>query len=338
LIRGLPLILLTEKSACSHTMDQDGSILSGKDIPAPEGGAKMHKRIGIIGAGVVGTAIGVVLSDKGYEITGVHDIKTESTQQLVERIGCTAYKSPHEVSRSADILFITTSDSSIENVVNTLADDGAFFAGQIIVHMSGSQSSEILDRAKLSGARVLSVHPLQSFAGTDLAIKNLPGSIFSIEGDREAYDAAVCIVETLGGEYFYIDRKAKPLYHAGACVVSNYLVTLIDFGTKFLEMTGIPKGMALKALMPLIAGTINNIGNIGIPKALTGPIARGDLSTIIKHLDCLEEMAPELMKLYSWLGFYTADIAVNKGTIDEKCMEEFQKTFIQQLTKTMSVK
>ena len=296
------------------------------------------QRIGIIGAGVVGTAIGVVLNDKGYEITGVHDINTESTQQLVERIGCTAYKSPHEVSRSADILFITTSDSSIENVVDTLAEDGAFFAGQIVVHMSGSQSSEILERAQAFGAKILSVHPLQSFAGTDLAIKNLPGSIFSIEGDREAYGAAVCIVETLGGEYFFIDRKAKPLYHAGACVVSNYLVTLIDFGAKLLETTGIPKGMALKALMPLIAGTVNNIENIGIPKALTGPIARGDLSTVLKHLDCLEEMAPELLKLYSWLGFYTAGIAVDKGTIDKKSMEEFQKTFLRQLVKTASVK
>ncbi|HNX28840.1 MAG TPA: DUF2520 domain-containing protein [Syntrophomonadaceae bacterium] len=296
----------------------------------------MQKKIGIIGAGVVGTAIGVVLNDKGYEITGVHDIKTESTQQLVERIGCTAYESPHEVSRSADILFITTSDSSIENVVNTLADDGAFFAGQIVVHMSGAQSSEILDRAKEFDAKILSVHPLQSFAGTDLAIQNLPGSIFSIEGDRDAYDAAVCIVETLGGEYFFIDRKAKPLYHAGACVVSNYLVTLIDFGAKLLEMTGIPKGIALKALMPLIAGTVNNVESIGIPKALTGPIARGELSTILKHLNCLEEMAPELIKLYSWLGFYTAGIAVDKGTIDEKSMEEFQKTFIRQLAKTVS--
>lgn len=296
----------------------------------------MQKRIGIIGAGVVGTAIGVVLSEKGYEITGVQDINSESTQQLVERIGCTAYSSPHEVSRSADILFITTSDSSIENVVDTLANDGAFFAGQIVVHMSGAQSSEILDKAKEFGAKILSVHPLQSFAGTDLAIKNLPGSIFSIEGDRDAYDAAVCIVETLRGEYFFIDRKAKPLYHAGACVVSNYLVTIIDFGTKLLESTGIPPGMALKALLPLIAGTVNNVENIGIPKALTGPIARGDLSTILKHLDCLEEMAPELMKLYSWLGFYTAKIAVDKGTINEENMEEFQRVFIKQLARNVS--
>lgn len=296
----------------------------------------MKARIGIIGAGVVGTAVGVVLSKKGYEITGVHDIESESTKQLVERIGCTAYTSPQEVSHSAEILFITTCDTAIEDVVNNLADSKDFYPGQIIVHMSGAQSSEILDRAKEFGANVVSVHPLQSFANVDRAIENLPGSVFSIEGDKEAYEAAVCIVEILQGEYFFIDRKAKPLYHAGACVVSNYLVTLIDFGVRFLESTGIPRESAVKALMPLINGTVNNVEKIGIPKALTGPIARGDLSTILKHLTCLEEMAPELIKLYSWLGFYTAYIALEKGTINTDSMEEFQNVFITELARIAS--
>jgi predicted short-subunit dehydrogenase-like oxidoreductase (DUF2520 family) len=295
------------------------------------------RRIGIIGAGVVGTAVGVVLSQQGYEITGVYDVKSESTQQIVDRIACTTYSSPQEVSRSADILFITTSDTAIEGVVEELAVSHAFHAGQVLIHMSGAQSSEVLDKAKQFGVRVLSVHPLQSFASTDMAIKNLPGSMFSIEGDKDAYDTAVCLVETLKGEYFFINRQAKPLYHAGACVVSNYLVTLIDFGVKFLESTGIPKNMATKALIPLIQGTVRNIENIGIPKALTGPIARGDLNTVLKHLDCLEEMAPDLMNLYSWLGYYTTRIALEKGTIDRNCMEEFQTAFIQELNQFESV-
>lgn len=292
------------------------------------------KKIGIIGTGVVGTAIGVVLSTKGYEITGIYDINAESTIQLAERIHCTAYGSPQEVSRAADILFITSNDNAIREVVDTLADCNGFHSGQIVVHMSGAQSSEILDRAKDFGAKVLSVHPLQAFANFEMAVQNLPGSVFSIEGDRDAYDAAVCIVETLGGEYFFIDRRAKPLYHAGACVVSNYLVTLIDLGVKLLESTGIPKSLATKALLPLINGTIKNVENIGIPKALTGPIARGDLSTIVKHLDCLEDMAPGLLELYSRLGIQTSQIALEKGTIDAATMEEFQQVFFKEIAET----
>jgi predicted CoA-binding protein len=154
----------------------------------------VSKKVGIIGAGVVGTAIGVVLHDKGYEITGVHDKKSESTKTLVDRIGCTTYASPQEVSRSTDILFITTNDSAIPDVVDELAQSRAFDYGQVLIHMSGAQTSAIFDKARALGAWGLSLHPLQSFASPDMAIENIPGSIFSIEGDQEAYEIAIDIV------------------------------------------------------------------------------------------------------------------------------------------------
>lgn len=287
----------------------------------------MKKKIGIIGAGVVGTAIGVVLHDKGYEVTGVYDVKSESTKGLVERIGCTACQWPENVSRSADILFITTSDTAIEDVVYVLSKSRAFHAGQVVVHMSGSQSSEILDMAREFKAYVLSIHPLQSFAGVERAIENLPGSIFSIEGDREVYETGISLVTDLGGEYFFIDRYAKPLYHAGACVVSNYLVTVIGFGIKLLESVGIPREMASRALLPLIQGTVNNVSNVGIPQALTGPIARGDLKTVCKHLESMKGTIPDYIFLYSCLGLYTSQIALEKGGIDKEQAAQFQEVF-----------
>jgi len=292
----------------------------------------LKSRIGIIGAGVVGTAVGVVLNNKGYEITGVHDIRSESTKHLVERTNCTAHTLPQEVSRSADILFITTSDSAVPGIVEVLASNGAFFIDQVVIHMSGALSSKVLSRAKDFGANVLSVHPLQSFADLDGAITNLPGSVFSIEGDQKAFDTAINIVESLEGEYFFIDTYAKPLYHAGACVVSNYLVAIAHLGTRLLEAVGIPHDTALKALMPLIKGTVNNLENIGLPGALTGPISRGDLKTVINHINCMDDLEPELKEIYSWLGSYTTNIAVEKGSIDSCRMEEFQKVFLSQVS------
>lgn len=291
----------------------------------------MRKKIGIIGAGVVGTAVGVALNAQGYEITGVYDVKPESTQQLVKQTGCKLCRLPQDVARSADVIFITTCDSVIEQVVDTLAESELLHNGHVLVHMSGAQSAEIMSKARAFGAKVLSVHPLQSFASTEMAIQNLHGSVFSIEGDKEAYDIAVCIVESLGGEYFFIDHRAKPLYHAGACVVSNYLVSLVDLGVKLLESTGIPHELAGKALMPLIHGTINNIEKIGVPNALTGPIARGDLSTVCNHLDCLDNQKPELASLYSALGHYTSRIAWEKGGINHKQMKAFQDVFTQEI-------
>ncbi|MDO4540094.1 MAG: DUF2520 domain-containing protein [Syntrophomonadaceae bacterium] len=171
-----------------------------------------------------------------------------------------------------------------------------------------------------------------------MALQNLPGSVFSIEGETAAYDVAVDLVETLGGEYFFIDKSSKPLYHAGACVVSNYLVTLVDLGVKLLENTGIPRELATKSLMPLICGTVNNIDKIGVTKALTGPIARGDLSTVVKHLNCMAEQAPELLQIYSRLGLETVKIAKNRGNISAKDMEALQHVFARELTGIAAVK
>ncbi len=285
----------------------------------------VSKKVGIIGAGVVGTAIGVVLHDKGYEITGVHDKKSESTKTLVDRIGCTTYASPQEVSRSTDILFITTNDSAIPDVVDELAQSRAFDYGQVLIHMSGAQTSAIFDKARALGAWGLSLHPLQSFASPDMAIENIPGSIFSIEGDQEAYEIAIDIVERLKGEYFFIEQEAKPLYHAGACVVSNYLVTLVNLGIKLLQVSGVSRELAGRSLLPLIKGTIKNIERAGIPDALTGPIARGDISTVLKHLDRMEVKGVDLLPLYSCLGYYTAEIAREKGTIDDEQRQDFQQ-------------
>ncbi len=293
----------------------------------------MSKKVGIIGAGVVGTAIGVVLHNKGYEITGVHDKKSESTKTLVERTGCATYASPQEVSRSTDIVFITTTDKAIQSVVDELAISKAFRYGQVVIHTSGAQSSEILGKARHFGAGVLSLHPLQSFANLEMAIENMPGSIFSIEGDQNTHAIAIELVKELQGEYFFIEQEAKPLYHAGACVVSNYLVTLINLGMNLLEVAGVPRETAGKALLPLIKGTIRNIETAGIPDALTGPISRGDISTVLNHLACMEESKSDLMNLYSCLGYNTAQIALEKGTIDMEQMTEFQDVFAQMMAK-----
>ncbi len=285
----------------------------------------MTTKISIIGSGVVGTAIGVILGSQGYEIAGVYDARREAVAQLVEKTGCRTFLNPEEAARAADVIFITCNDSAISEVADILADKGSIHCGQTVIHTSGAHSAAILDRAKECGAKVVSVHPLQSFANLDAAVVNLPGSVFSIEGDREAYDIAVELVKALGGEYFFIDSDAKPLYHAGACVVSNYLVTLIDLGGRLLEKAGIPAEQAHQALMPLVRGTLNNIEKTGIPRALTGPIARGDIATVSKHLACLESVAEEQNELYRRLGYHTIPIARAKGSINGDTVREFQE-------------
>jgi len=284
--------------------------------------------VGIIGTGVVGSAVGVVLQTKGYPIVGVADQDPERSCLLADRLGV-AVMTPIEVARLSEIVFLTTNDGVIAEVTRQLADAGCFKPGQAVIHMSGALTSEVLIPAARQGACSLSVHPLQSFAAIEQAINILPGSVFSIEGDLAGFPLATQIVEDLEGEFFFIDKKAKPLYHAGACVVSNYLVTVIDFGCRLLEAAGIPKDKALPALLPLIDGTLKNIRKIGIPQALTGPIARGDIATIQKHLLTMEEVAPELLALYQFLGRQTVEVAEQKGGITQQTARELHQTLKQ---------
>ena len=122
------------------------------------------KKIGIVGAGVVGTAVGVILATKGYEITGVYDIIPESTGRLAAKVGARECTTLRQVGENAEILFITTTDSAIATVAEGLAKEGGFRKGQVIVHMSGALTSEMLEPAKAFGALTVSIHPMQSFA------------------------------------------------------------------------------------------------------------------------------------------------------------------------------
>lgn len=274
------------------------------------------QRIAIIGAGVVGTAMGYLLKENGYSIVGIGSRTLESAKRAKELIGeGEATTALGATAKKAEIVFITTSDSAIENVCIKIAREGGFNPGAIVFHMSGALSSEILRSARDVGANIASLHPLQSLADVKEAVVNIPGSYFCIEGDDVALSMAQKIVHTLRGKEITIKADKKPLYHAGASVASNFLVATVSFGLELFEAAGIDKEDSLNTLIPLIHGTMRNIETIGIPLALTGPISRGDTGVIEDHLKAISKERPERVKLYSELGIYTVKVALEKGTI-----------------------
>lgn len=287
-------------------------------------------KVAIIGAGKVGTAIGYLLKKSGYSIAGIASRTLDSARKARTFIGegvvTTDLKS---VASNASIIFITTSDGAIEEVCRKIASQGGFRKGSVVFHMCGALPSSILNSAKRKGAYIASIHPLQSLADVKEAVKNLSNSYFCIEGDEEAVRIARDIVKALGGKEIMLDVEKKPLYHAGAAVVSNFLVATIGFGIELYEAAGIRKKDSLKAMMPLIKGTVKNIENIGIPDALTGPISRGDASIVECHLKAISREVPKFLNLYSELGKYTVQIAVEKGTLKrnkaKKILSLFQK-------------
>jgi predicted short-subunit dehydrogenase-like oxidoreductase (DUF2520 family) len=282
------------------------------------------QRIGFIGAGVVGTALAVRLSRKGYRAIAVYDLSSASAQRLAKAVtACQTCELAQDVADKAELVFITTPD----DIIPQIAAEVCWHTGQMVVHCSGAASTNILEPAKKRGARVGCIHPLQTFAGVTQAIENLPGSIFALEAEEPLLSVLKEMVATLEGSWLELKGGEKALYHAAACIASNYFVTLVKLATDLWQNFGVSTAEATQALLPLLRGTLNNISSVGLPHCLTGPIARGDLTTIHKHLVALEKTAPSHLTVYKELGVWTIPIALAKGTIDKSRAEELRALF-----------
>lgn len=279
-------------------------------------------QLGFIGAGPVGTTFAVRLSEQGYRVAAVADLSAASARRLAERIpGCQVCTENQAVLDAADIVFITTADDVIAPVCAALT----WRAGQTALHCSGASTTASLEAARQQGVLVGSIHPCQSFSGIEQAIANLPGSTFGIEAEEPVRTTLTAMALALKGDIVYLSSEDKVLYHAAAAIACNYVTTLVKLATGLWQNFGKRSADAIKAYMPLLRGTLNNMETIGFPGCLTGPIARGDAATIRRHLAALEKSAPELLPLYKELGRFTVPIGREKGSLSSAKAEEIMR-------------
>jgi predicted short-subunit dehydrogenase-like oxidoreductase (DUF2520 family) len=278
-------------------------------------------KLGFIGAGTVGPALSITLSDRGYQVVAVSSRSQTLTEKLAQAIsGCRAVNNNQAVADVAELIFITTPDGAIPQV----ASEVQWHHGQSVVHCSGADSTDTLEPAKKSGAQAGAFHPLQTFASVKQAIENIPGSTFAIEAEEPLLTTLKDMAIALDGNWIELKASDKVLYHAAAVIACNYMVTLIKLATDLWQTFNVPTHQATKALMPLLRGTLNNIDNVGIPQCLTGPIARGDIGTIKKHINALQKVAPAVLSTYRELGLQTIPIALAKGRINQHQSEELK--------------
>jgi len=268
--------------------------------------------IGFVGAGVVGGALARRLAEAGYPVVAVASRSFGSAVALAAAVpGCAALGSLDDVAAKAEVVFITTPDDAIASV----AASTAWRAGQAVVHCSGALSVDVLAPAARAGVRVGSFHPLQTFASLDRALVSLTGTTFVLEGDDlPLLSTLQDMAEALGGRSVLLRSEDKVLYHAAAVLSSNYVVTLLQQAAELWEAFGRTKEEALTALLPLLRGTAANLESLGLPAALTGPVSRGDLITVAKHLEALESF-PDIAAVYRALAEATVPIALAKGRL-----------------------
>lgn len=285
----------------------------------------MNKTVAIIGAGRIGGTMGRLLKQAGYTITGVATRGIASAEKAVSFIGSgSPMTDVRQAVSGSSIVLIATPDSAIADVCETIAP--VLSPGTIVLHTSGAHTLDLLDPARTRGSNRAVIHPLQSLPSMEQGVQTLPGSYFRIEADADALDTARELVKALGGIELVMpkwssDAGSAALYHAGAVAVSNYFVALMDYGLEFYAVLGADKQEALKAILPLVRGTLHNIETLGTTDALTGPISRGDAGTVKGHLDAMVHRAPHLLELYQVLAKRTIGLAAERGLAEEKLQE-----------------
>lgn len=282
----------------------------------------MH-RVGIIGIGRAGSVLACMLAEKGYRIQAVPRRPAGGTILIGGRTFPAVTLA--EAASQNDVLLIAVPDKVIGDVVRALVPlDKAGLRG--VLHLSGSVSAEILAPLKSQGLFAGALHPLQSLADIPQAQANLPGSTLMLEGDPEwiewVRELAACLECRLAIAPPHMDRA---LYHAGASIASNFLVTLAAMGIRCFTEAGLSEEDARAALVSLMQGTLGNLAAVSPASALTGPIVRGDTDTVRSHLEALNARLPELLPAYSVLAERTASMAREAGGMPESTFEQLNE-------------
>ncbi len=290
------------------------------NLYAAEGPAEPTPSVFIMGAGVVGTALAARLARSGVPVTGLHgrQVGLIDVGGVVRSTG----EIPASLSES-DAVIIAVRDERISQVAERLAlakaerGRGRLRREQILLHTSGVNPARTILAPAIPFVRAVgTLHPLVSFSDARLVVEGLRDVTFGIEGDAPARAIAQRIVRALGARAVVLEAGDLALYHAGAVVASNYVVALADTARSLLIKAGVPADQALPALIPLLQSVVQNLAQVGLPGALTGPVERGDVSSVERHLGALQARAPDLVELYRLVGRDVLRLAREKSDLD----------------------
>lgn len=260
------------------------------------------KTVSIVGAGRLGTTLGAALACRGWRVEAIVDRDARAAREARRIIGQgRASASLGAAARSKGPIIISVPDDAVGRVAAGLARSGGAWAGRFVFHTSGLLPARILAPLARRGAHVASLHPAQTFPRKDAPASIFKSVTWGIEGDADAIEAAAEIVRALQGNLLLLTEENKPLYHAACTLASNSLVALEWTAAGVLRRAGIGEDMASRMLLPLLQGTLQNVKNLGLEKALTGPVLRGDIATVRKHLKALRD-DPASREVYVVLG------------------------------------
>ncbi|MGM0699236.1 MAG: Rossmann-like and DUF2520 domain-containing protein [Actinomycetota bacterium] len=275
--------------------------------------------IGIIGCGRVGASIGAAWRQAGHAIIGVSATSTASLERAEDMLPGVPVLDPDAITERAELVLIAVPDDEIAPLVTGLANLGRIHAGQILVHCSGRYGTDVLEAGTRLGALPIALHPSLTFTGTEVDLSRLRQATIAVTAPAPIRPVGEALVVELGAEPIDIAEADRPLYHAAITHASNHSITILAEAMELLAEAGVADPSAV--LHALVDASVANTMQNG-PKALTGPISRGDVGTIEAHLAALSEFSlsrsnPAVRNSYIALARSTAAKALAMGRITE---------------------
>lgn len=264
--------------------------------------------MGIIGPGQAGIGLGLALARAGHAVS-LHGRRQKPVPTPL-KLTVGAGDAPPPWIGDVAVVLLAVKDDGIRPLADMLKAARVIRPEHVLLHLSGVQGQEALGVLVTSQAALGSLHPLQTIVEPERAPERLRGAWAAVEGMPRAVETAERLAVAMGMRPFRLTAKAKAVYHAGAVFASNYFVVVEAVAQRLLRHAGLTDEEAWTALQPLVEGTLENLVRQGPLRALTGPVARGDGDTVIRHLGSL---TIDDQQLYRALGRAALELAQKRG-------------------------
>ena len=264
----------------------------------------------IVGAGPVATALAGALRLGGVPVLGLWARRAAPARAAGSTAGVAAFSSaPPDILLETEVVILAVRDQVITEVAQMLIGTGLINKRHVLLHCAGAASAkELLGPVASQVAGIGTLHPLSAIADGKTSMRALKGTVFGVEGDDIGRTTAGKLVGAMSGVVLALDGAQMAAYHAAAALASNYIVATLDAAAAVLASTGVAPEKAAQALIPLAEGALRNIAVHGTTAGLTGPVRRGDLVTVQRHLEAIRDR-PELVEVYRALARRAVDIA-----------------------------
>lgn len=243
--------------------------------------------VGIVGAGRVGAVLGSALRGAQHAIIGASGVSDDSQERIATLLPGVPHLDVPEIVERSELVLLTVPDDELATVVAGIAATDGWQQGQLVAHTAGAYGVEILSPATAAGAIPLAIHPAMTFTGTSLDLTRLMGCSFAVTAPNIVLPIAQALVVEMGGEPMVVAEEDRPQYHAALAHGANHMVVLVAQAMRTLENIGVEEPG--KVLGPLLTAALDGTLRGG-ELALTGPVMRGDVATVEKHLAELAEM------------------------------------------------